>query len=101
MAIPTIFLLIDGRNIAFLSPEEWEVVILTLTIAVRSVLFGLPVAVLVSWLLVRERSPRRPVLDAVAYLRMVLPPVVVGWLLLLVFGVHGAIGAWLQSWFGS
>ena len=83
-----------------LSPEEWEVVILTLGVAARSVTFGLPVAVLVAWLLVRGRFPGRQLLDAVAHLPMVLPPVVVGWLLLLVFGVRGPIGAWLQSWFG-
>src|SRR5215470_1170573 len=58
------------------------------------------VAVLVAWLLVRGRFFGRPILDAVAHLPMVLPPVVVGWLLLLVFGVEGPIGAWLQSWFG-
>jgi len=83
-----------------LSADEWQIVFLTLGVAARSVAFGLPVAVLVAWLLVRGRFFGRPILDAVAHLPMVLPPVVVGWLLLLIFGVEGPIGAWLQSWFG-
>ncbi len=84
----------------FLSPQEWEVVFLTLRVATWSVAFGLPIAVLVAWLLVRGRFPGRAVLDALMHLPLVLPPVVVGWLLLLVFGVRGPIGAWLLSWFG-
>jgi molybdate transport system permease protein len=83
-----------------LSAEEWRIVLLTLSVAARSIAFGLPVAVLVAWLLVRYRFPGRQVLDAIVHLPMVLPPVVVGWLLLILFGVHGAIGAWLQAWFG-
>jgi molybdate transport system permease protein len=62
--------------------------------------FGLPVAVLVAWLLARTHFPGRGLLDAFAHLPMVLPPVVVGWLLLLIFGLRGPIGAWLFNWFG-
>lgn len=51
-------------------------------------------------MLVRGRFPGRALLDALAHLPLVLPPVVVGWLLLLIFGRHGAIGAWLDAWFG-
>jgi molybdate transport system permease protein len=83
-----------------LSPEEWDIVLLTLHVAIRSVMVGLPAAVLVAWLLARSRFPGRPILDALAYLPMVLPPVVVGWLLLLVLGVRGPVGAWLLAWFG-
>lgn len=73
---------------------------LTLAVAARSVGFGLPLAVAVAFVLARCRFPGRPLLDALVYLPMVLPPVVVGWLLLLTFGVRGPIGAWLQAWFG-
>jgi molybdate transport system permease protein len=83
-----------------LSSDEWDIVLLTLHVALRSVMVGLPAAVLVAWLLARGRFPGRPILDALAHLPMVLPPVVVGWLLLLVFGVRGPVGAWLLSWFG-
>jgi molybdate transport system permease protein len=83
----------------FLSPEEWEVVVLTLRVPMWSVAFGVPVAVLAAWQLVRGRFPGRAVLDALMHLPIVLPPVVVCWLPL-VFGVRGAVGAWLLSWFG-
>ena len=61
---------------------------------------GLPVAVVLAFALARGRFPGRILLDALAHLPLVLPPVVVGWLLLLLFGLHGPIGAWLYAWFG-
>ncbi|MBN8892365.1 MAG: molybdate ABC transporter permease subunit [Cellulomonas sp.] len=84
---------------AFLTPDEWTAVGLTLRIAARSVAVGLPVALAVAFLLARGRFPGRAALDALVHLPMVLPPVVVGWLLLLLFGVRGPIGALLQDWF--
>lgn len=62
--------------------------------------FGLPLAVLLAWVLARCRFPGRALLDTIVHLPMVLPPVVVGWLLLLVLGVRGPVGAWLNDWFG-
>jgi molybdate transport system permease protein len=79
---------------------DWDIVRLTLTVAARAVAFGLPVAVLVALVLARLRFPGRAVLDTLVHLPLVLPPVVVGWLLLLVFGLRGPVGAWLQAWFG-
>ena len=83
-----------------LSPEEWQAVRLSLTVALRAVAFGLPPAVLVAWLLARGRFPGRALLDALVHLPLVMPPVVVGWLLLVTFGVRGPIGALLNDWFG-
>lgn len=85
---------------AWLSPEEWEAVRLSLAVAGRSVAFGLPPAVLVAYALVRGRFPGRSVLDALVHLPLVMPPVVVGWGLLLLFGVRGPFGAALYEWFG-
>ena len=75
-------------------------VALTLRVAVGSVMLALPVAVALAWLLARRRFVGRAVLDAVVHLPMVLPPVVVGWLLLLLFGLRGPVGAVLHQWFG-
>jgi molybdate transport system permease protein len=50
--------------------------------------------------LARCRFPGRGLLDTIVHLPMVLPPVVIGWLLLLLLGVRGPIGAWLNDWFG-
>ncbi len=83
-----------------LSNEEWSVVRLTLLVAVRAVLFGLPLGVILALILARARFPGRAVLDTLVHLPLVLPPVVVGWLLLLIFGVRGPVGALLLSWFG-
>ena len=69
-------------------------------VAARAVGFGLPVAILMAWVLTRYRFVGRPVLNALVHLPMVLPPVVTGWLLLLVFGVRGPVGALLRDWFG-
>ena len=83
-----------------LSLEEWSAVRLSLSVAGRSVLFGLPLAVGVAYLLSRGRFAGRLVLDALVHLPLVLPPVVVGWALLVLFGVRGPIGSWLHEWFG-
>lgn len=68
--------------------------------AARAVGFGLPLAVLIAWVLTRYRFPGRPLLNALVHLPLVLPPVVTGWLLLIVFGIRGPIGSMLYDWFG-
>jgi molybdate transport system permease protein len=83
-----------------LSADELQAVWLTLDVSARAVGFGLPPAVLVAWLLARRRFFGRAALDVAAHLPLVLPPVVVGWLLLLIFGVRGPVGAALQDWLG-
>jgi molybdate transport system permease protein len=79
---------------------ELEALRLSLYVALRSVLFGLPLAIAVAWTLSRSRFLGRPVLDAIVHLPLVLPPVVVGYLLLLLFGTRGPLGAWLDATFG-
>ena len=66
----------------------------------RAVLVDLPLALALGFALARGRFAGRAVLDTVTHLPLVLPPVVVGWLLLLLFGLHGPIGARLYGWFG-
>jgi molybdate transport system permease protein len=83
-----------------LSADELQAVWLTLDVSARAVGFGLPPAVLVAWLLARRRFFGHAALDVAAHLPLVLPPVVVGWLLLLIFGVRGPVGAALQDWLG-
>ena len=73
---------------------------MTLDVAARAVGFGLPFAVLTAWVLARYRFPGRPVLNALVHLPLVLPPVVTGWLLLIIFGIRGPIGSLLLDWFG-
>jgi molybdate transport system permease protein len=81
---------------AWLSPEESTALYLSLTVAGRAVLLNLPFAILIAWVLTRGRFVGRTALDAIVHLPMVLPPVVVGFVLLLVFGTRGTVGAWLD-----
>jgi molybdate transport system permease protein len=84
------------------APDEVlrQSLLLSLSVAGRSVLFSLPFAILVAWLLARRRFVGRSVFDAFVHLPLVLPPVVVGYLLLLLFGARGPVGGWLDRQFG-
>ena len=83
-----------------LSPEEVGIVLLSLRVAVVSVLCSLPIAVFVAYVLARTRFPGKILVDAVVHLPLVLPPVVVGFALLVLFGKRGPIGGLLNDWFG-
>jgi molybdate transport system permease protein len=83
-----------------LSPEETAALLLSLSVAARSVLINLPFAIAVAWLLTRRRFVGRSLFDAFVHLPLVLPPVVVGYLLLVLFGVRGPLGGWLHDTFG-
>jgi len=72
---------------------------LSLRIALTAVAAALPPAILVAWLLARRDFPGKALLDAAVHLPLVLPPVVVGYALLLL-GVRGPLGAWLEAEFG-
>src|SRR5688572_18175008 len=83
-----------------MTAAELDAVRLSLAVASRSVLVSLPFAILVAWVLARRRLKGRILLDAIVHLPLVLPPVVVGYLLLLLFGMRGPIGGWLYAHFG-
>jgi molybdate transport system permease protein len=76
-----------------LGAAELQALVTSLAVAGRAILFALPLAVLVAWLLSRPRTPGRFVLNALAHAPLVLPPVVVGYVLLLLFGIRGPIGS--------
>jgi molybdate transport system permease protein len=83
-----------------LSVEELEILRLSLRVSFWSVLVSLPVAVAVAYLLARATFPGKTLFDAVVHLPLVLPPVVVGYFLLLLFGRRGPLGGMLEHWFG-
>jgi molybdate transport system permease protein len=83
-----------------LTPAELDALRLSLEVAARSVLFSLPVAIFIAWLLTRGRFAGRWLLDAFVHLPLVLPPVAIGYVLLLLFGNRGPIGGWLHDRFG-
>jgi molybdate transport system permease protein len=79
---------------------ELEALRLSLQVALWSVATSLPVALLVAWLLARREFPGKAILNGVVHLPLVLPPVVVGYLLLVLLGRNGAIGRMLDEAFG-
>ncbi len=82
-----------------LGETELSALQLSLAVALRSVAINLLPAVIMAWLLTRRRFPGRTLLDAVVHLPLVLPPVVVGYVLLLLLGTRGPIGGWLDRQF--
>jgi molybdate transport system permease protein len=76
--------------------DELRVIELSLRVGLASVVVSLPVAVAVAWLLARRSFPGKTLFDAAVHLPLVLPPVVVGYALLLAFGRQGPLGSLLE-----
>jgi len=83
-----------------LSPIEREALGLSLRVAVWAVGCSLPLGVAAAWVLARGRFPGQTLLDGLIHLPLVLPPVVSGYLLLLLLGRKGPVGAWLYNHLG-
>ena len=83
-----------------LTPADWTAIALSLRVASVAALASLPFGVAVAMLLARGRFPGRSLVDALVHLPLVMPPVVTGYLLLLLFGRRGPIGAFLEQAFG-
>ena len=83
-----------------LTPLEVEAIMLSLRVAGWAVLISLPLGIAVAWLLARHRFPGWALVNGLVHLPLVLPPVVVGFVLLLLLGRQGPLGAWLDDWFG-
>ena len=73
-----------------------QIVGLTLQVAVVGTAINLPIALCVSWLIVKRRIRGRLVVDALVSLPLAVPPVVVGYALLLLLGKNGALGGLLD-----
>ncbi|MBD1566823.1 molybdate ABC transporter permease subunit [Vibrio sp. S12_S33] len=82
-----------------LSEYEWFALQLSLKVALYSVVWLLPLGLLLAWILARKQFWGRSALDSLVHLPLVLPPVVIGYLLLMSMGKQGVIGQWLDKWF--
>lgn len=89
-----------ANGTSMLTAAELEALRLSLSVATRSMLASLPIAIAVAWLLARGRFMGRTLLDALVHLPLVMPPVVIGYFLLVVFGLNGPVGGWLHRQFG-
>lgn len=83
-----------------LSAAEIEALLLSLKVSAAAVLCALPFAVGIAVLLARSDFPGKTLVNGLVHLPLVLPPVVMGYLLLISFGARAPIGAWLLESFG-
>jgi molybdate transport system permease protein len=84
----------------FLSSAEMEALALSLKIAIVAVLSAMPFAFACALVLARRRFPGKTLFDGLVHLPLVLPPVALGYLLLVTFGTRAPLGAWLLDHFG-
>jgi molybdate transport system permease protein len=84
----------------WLTASEWSAVGLSLRVSFWATLVSLPLGVLVAYALARWQFWGKQVLNGIVHLPLILPPVVTGYLLLITFGRRGAVGQYLDQWFG-
>ncbi|WP_294963859.1 molybdate ABC transporter permease subunit [uncultured Gilliamella sp.] len=82
-----------------LTEFEWQTLLLSLKIAGVAIIFSLPIGILTAWILARCQFWGKSLFDSIVHLPLVLPPVVLGYLLLLTMGRRGIFGKWLDQYF--
>ena len=85
---------------SLLTPELWQIVTLSLRVSLAAMVFSLPVAIAIAYVLARKEFPGWHVLNAVCHLPLVMPPVITGYLLLVVFSPNSWLGGMLEKVFG-
>jgi molybdate transport system permease protein len=84
----------------YLSAAEFQALKLSLWVSGWAVAVSLPFGIGVAWILARIDFPGKNLLDGLVHLPLVLPPVVIGYLLLVLMGRNGPIGSLLDRYFG-
>lgn len=84
----------------WLGPAEWQAVRLSLRVSFWATLASLPLGIFVAYALARWSFPGKQALNGLVHMPLILPPVVTGYLLLITFGRRGAVGQFLDEWFG-
>ena len=80
-----------------LGPAEWTAILLSLRVALVATLAALPLAIWIAYILARKEFMGRQLLNGLVHLPLVLPPVVTGYLLLVLFGQQGPLGGFLAN----
>ncbi|QHB17553.1 molybdate ABC transporter permease subunit [Mannheimia pernigra] len=81
------------------TPQELNAIVISLKVASIAVMLAMPLAVWVAWLLSRKQFWGKNLLNGIVHLPLVLPPVVIGYLLLISMAKRGVIGQYLWEWF--
>ncbi|CAH7464257.1 molybdate ABC transporter membrane subunit [Vibrio chagasii] len=84
----------------YLSEYEYQALMLSLKVAGFAILWLIPIGIGLAWLLAKKRFVGKSILESIVHLPLVLPPVVIGYLLLVMMGRQGIIGSWLNEVFG-
>ncbi|ENO8415168.1 molybdate ABC transporter permease subunit [Vibrio mimicus] len=83
-----------------LTDYEWAALVLSLKVAGYATLWLLPIGIVLAWVLARTSFVGKGFIDSLVHLPLVLPPVVIGYLLLISMGRQGFIGQWIYQVFG-
>ncbi len=83
-----------------LTDAEWIALLLSLKVALTGVAASLPFGFAIAWVLARKSFPGKLLLDGLVHLPLVVPPVATGYLLLVLLGDNGLLGAWPNDQFG-
>ncbi|NOH96959.1 molybdate ABC transporter permease subunit [Vibrio sp. 99-70-13A1] len=84
----------------YLSEYESQALVLSLKVAGFSILWLIPIGISLAWLMAKKQFIGKSLLESLIHLPLVLPPVVIGYLLLIVMGRQGVVGEWLYDVFG-
>jgi molybdate transport system permease protein len=87
-----------GDTMMFLQPSDFDAIQLSFKVACTATLLSTPLGIGVAYLLVHTRIPGKSIIEGIVNLPLVLPPVVIGYLLLVLFGRRGWIGSWLLEY---
>lgn len=83
-----------------IKPEEISIILLTLKVALMSTIITLPIAIWFGWILAKKRFVGKFLLEGIINIPLVAPPIVTGYLLLIILGRNGFIGSWLYNQLG-
>lgn len=81
----------------WLGPEEWAAVALSLRVSLWAVVFSLPLGIFTAYALARWSFPGKQIINGLVHVPLILPPVVTGYVLLLVMGTRGPVGSILAE----
>ncbi|GAK84066.1 molybdenum transport system permease protein ModB [Vibrio ponticus] len=83
-----------------LTEYESQALLLSIKVSLYAIVWLIPIGIFLAWLLAKKQFVGKSVVDSIIHLPLVLPPVVIGYLLLVLMGRQGVIGQWLYQTFG-
>ncbi|MGF1908519.1 molybdate ABC transporter permease subunit [Vibrio kasasachensis] len=83
-----------------LSEYEYQALILSIKVSLFAVAWLIPIGISLAWLLAKKQFMGKSIIDSLIHLPLVLPPVVIGYLLLVMMGRKGIVGEWIYDTFG-